>query len=179
MNNKSLNLIPFFLSVKRDQSFFIKYINKLTSHHSQNCKIYKKIIKNLNFNSNKNKKLEDFPMIPVRMFKNFDLYSVSKKKIIKTLVSSGTSGQKLSKIYLDRFNAENQLRVLKNILETILGKDRLPMLIIDKNPKLLDRTTFSARLAAIYGFSFFGKNHCYLLKQNGDVDYKSLNMFLK
>ena len=179
MTNKPLNLSLNFSNNKAKSKFFLDSVNRLTLHHFKNCKIYKKIIKNLNFKLTNKNKIEDFPMIPARMFKKFDLYSVSKNKIIKTLVSSGTSGQKLSKIYLDKINAENQIRVLKGILETILGKKRLPMLIIDKNPKVLDRGTFNARLAAIYGFSFFGKNHCYLLKQNSDIDYKSLNLFLK
>ena len=177
MASQLLNLIS--LGKKEKSNFFLAYVNKLTFHHFKNCKIYKKIIKNLKFNLSKKNKLEDYPMIPVRLFKKYDLYSVSKNKIIKTLVSSGTSGQKLSKIYLDRVNAESQLRVLKNILATILGSQRLPMLIIDQDPKVIDRSIFSARLAAIYGFSFFGRNHCYLLNKNGDVDYKSLNNFLK
>ena len=43
-------------------------------------------------------------MLPVRIFKKFDLKSVSENKIVKKLVSSGTSGQELSKIYLDKNN---------------------------------------------------------------------------
>ena len=64
-------------------------------------------------------------------------------------------------------------------MESVLGKKRLPMLIIDQNPNLTDRFIFNAKSAAIYGFSLFGKNYCYLLNKNGDIDYRSLNNFLK
>ncbi len=118
-------------------------------------------------------------MLPVRIFKKYSLQSVPKNKIIKKLVSSGTSGQELSKIYLDKKNAKNQTIVLKKITETILGNQRLPMLIVDRDPKVLDRSVFNAQLAAIYGFSIFGKHYCYLLDEKGNIDYKKLNEFLK
>ena len=47
-------------------------------------------------------------MLPVRIFKKHDLQSVPRNKVIKKLVSSGTSGQELSKIYLDKENARSQ-----------------------------------------------------------------------
>ena len=42
--------------------------------------------------------------IPVRLFKSTDLLSVPTDKVVKTLLSSGTTGQLQSKIYLDEFN---------------------------------------------------------------------------
>jgi len=45
-------------------------------------------------------------MLPVTIFKKLNLLSVNKSKIVKTLHSSGTSGQKTSKIYLDQKKCE-------------------------------------------------------------------------
>ncbi len=174
-----LNINPYSLKKKDKLKKFLNYINTLTAHHCKNCEIYGKIIKNLKFKIKKKNKLENFPMIPVRIFKKHDLQSVPRNKVIKKLVSSGTSGQKLSKIYLDKENARNQTIVLKKITETILGNQRLPMLIIDRDPKILDRSVFNAQLTAIYGFSIFGKDYCYLLNEEGNIDYKKLNEFLK
>ena len=173
------NINPYSLKKKDKLEKFLNYINRLTIHHYKNCKIYGKIIKNLKFKTKKKNKLENFPMLPVRIFKKYDLQSVPRNKVIKKLVSSGTSEQNLSKIYLDKENARNQIIVLKKITETILGNQRLPMLIIDRDPKILDRSVFNAQLAAIYGFSIFGKNYCYLLNEEGKIDYKKLNEFLK
>ena len=174
-----LNIDPFSLKKEDKLEKFLNYINRLTIHHYKNCKIYGKIIKNLKFKIKKKNKLENFPMLPVRIFKKHDLQSVPKNKVIKKLVSSGTSGQELSKIYLDKENAKNQTMVLKKITETILGNQRMPMLIIDRDPKILDRSVISAQLTAIYGFSIFGKHYCYLLDDQGNIDYKKLNEFLK
>ena len=69
--------------------------------------------------------------------------------------------------------------ILTKIIEEILGKKRLPMLIIDQNPQLTNRSTINAKAAAIFGFSLFGKNYCYLLNNKKEIDYKNLNNFMK
>jgi len=172
-------LSPFGVNKKEKNKIYINHLKLLSLHHYNHCKKYKKIIKNLKFKIKNKNKLEDYPMLPVRIFKKFDLKSVSEDKIVKKLVSSGTSGQELSKIYLDKKNANSQIRVLGKIMSTVLGNKRLPMLIIDQDPKILDRSVFSARLAAIYGFSIFGKNHCYLLDKKNKINYFDLNNFLE
>ena len=48
-------------------------------------------------------------------------------------------------------------------MNKVLGKDRLPMLIVDKKNIDQRRDNFNARIAAINGFSMFGRNHVYLL----------------
>ena len=93
-------------------------------------------------------------------------------------MSSGTTGSSFSKIYLDKLNAQNQVVVLNKIIKTILGNSRLPMLIVDKNPKHSSRLEFNASAAAIYGFSIFGKDHSYLLNKNGELDFTVFENFI-
>ncbi len=175
--NNYLNLEPFSLSKKKKDKLFGDLINDLTNYHYKNCQEYKKF---LNFFGYKGKKniIKKIPFLPTSLFKKFNFSSIPKKKIFKTLTSSGTSGQP-SKIYLDKFNANNQRKVLSKIISTILGKDRLPMLIIDQNPLKNKRESFNARSVAIYGFSIFGTNHTFLLDSNGKIKYDLLNNFLK
>jgi hypothetical protein len=52
------------------------------------------------------------------------------------------------------------------------------MLIIDKNIKNINRANFSARVAAINGFSLFGREHTFLLDERNNIDYMELNKFL-
>ena len=86
-----LNLNPYSLNKENKLKRFSNHINRLTIHHCKNCSIYKKIIQNLKFKINKKNSLENFPMLPVRVFKKYDLQSVPKNKIVKKLVSSGTT----------------------------------------------------------------------------------------
>ena len=179
MIDSLLKLGPFSVNNNKKNKIVKDQIKLLTLHHYKFCEKYKKIIRNLKFKIRNNNRLENFPMLPVRLFKKFDFMSVSENKIVKKLVSSGTSGQELSKIYLDKKNSSNQTKVLGKIMSTILGHKRLPMLIIDQNPAILDRSTLNARAAAIYGFSTLGTNHSYLLDKKNNIDYKTLNNFLE
>ena len=171
---KIINKDPYSFKKIKKKKLFKKYLSILNNHHYYNCERYKKLIDS--FNSNK---IKIFPMLPVKLFKLFDLISVKKNKIVKKLVSSGTSGQEPSKIFLDKENSSNQMKVLTKIIEALLGKKRLPMLIIDKKSTISNRSIFNARAAAIFGFSLFGKNYCYLINEKNEIDYKSLNIFLE
>jgi phenylacetate-coenzyme A ligase PaaK-like adenylate-forming protein len=169
---------PYSMNKQKKKFFFKNYLNKLTLHHSNNSKEYKKLINYLGYSVKKKSEIDKIPFIPVRLFKELNLLSINKHKIIKVLSSSGTSGNKTSKIYLDKKNALNQVKVLQKIMNKILGKERLPMLIIDKNIKNIDRANFNARIAAINGFSLFGREHIFLLDEKNNIDYDELNKFL-
>lgn len=175
---KNIENKNFFYPVENKKEMK-KYFNKLTQFHFKNCKPYSKLLSNLNYNPKVEYSLQDLPYIPVRLFKEFELYSVKKKNIFKVLNSSGTSGLNRSKIYLDKQNSKNQIFVLNKIMTKILGNERLPMLIIDQNLNKINKKNFNARVAAINGFSIFGKNHTFLLNENNKINYKLLNLFLE
>ena len=106
--NNIIQKNPYSLEKKIKYKLFKNFFTRLNYHHYKNCKKYKKIIDNFKFKlKNKKNKLEAFPMLPVKVFKSFELISVNKNKIVKKLISSGTSGQNLSKIYLDKNNVNN------------------------------------------------------------------------
>ena len=177
--NQLFEINPFSINKDRKTFLFKKILNKLTFHHYQNSKEYKKLLDFFGYNQKKMRNINEIPFLPTRLFKEFELKSISRKKIFKILLSSGTTGSKPSKIHLDKENAHNQVRILEKIMSTVLGNKRLPMLIIDQNPKMLSRSILNARLAAIYGFSLFGKNHTYLLNEQGKINYNLLNNFLE
>ena len=112
-------------------------------------------------------------------FKMLDLYSVDKEEIIKTMTSSGTSGQVVSKIYLDKNTASNQTKALAKIVSSFIGKKRTPMIIIDSESVVRDRKLFSARGAGILGFSMFGSKRIYALDENMNLRKDVLIQFLE
>lgn len=175
---KLLKSDPYLIKQEKKNLIFIEFIKSLTNHHIKNCSDYRNIMQNLKIKTDKINLIEDFPMLPVSLFKSNNLMSIKKDKVIKTLVSSGTTSKNLSKIYLDRSNAVNQTKVLDLIFSKFISSNRLPMLIVDKNPILADRNTFNAKSAAIFGFSIFGKHHFYLLNSEGEIDYEGLGKFL-
>ena len=176
---KLLEINPFSVELSKKKIIFLNYLDKLNKHHYKKSSHYKKIVDFMGYESLKKKKIEDLPYLPIRLFKKFDLLSIRKQDIFKILNSSGTSNSSPSKIYLDKENANIQIKVLNKIISGVLGNERMPMLIIDYNPKNFNRSKFNARLAAIHGFSIFGKDYTYILNKNGKINYKILNNFLK
>jgi len=166
-------------SLENKNKIFYEIINSLTKFHYKNCAFYKKILQGLNYNYNKNINVDKLPFLPIRLFKNYELKSVNQKKVIKILRSSGTTGSNTSKIFLDKQNSYNQIIVLNKIIKNIIGDTRLPMLIVDKKTSIYKNSEMNARMAAINGFSIFGKEHTYLLKNDDKIDYFNLKNFLQ
>ena len=123
--------------------------------------------------------IEDVPFVPVRMFKDMELCSVEKDEIMKTMTSSGTTGQQVSRIYLDRTTAANQQKTMVKIVSEFTGRGRLPMLIIDSPAVVKDRKMFSARGAGILGFSILASDRKYALREDMSIDYEGIEEFLK
>ncbi|MEB1806649.1 MAG: acyl-protein synthetase [Bacillaceae bacterium] len=169
---------PFQMNKVKKSQFFLPEIQELTNYHAKHCEPYKNILDHLSLQTSF-VSLEDVPYLPVQMFKMLDLYSINYENIFKTLTSSGTTGQRVSKIYIDKHTALLQSKALISIVTSFIGKKRLPMIIIDSKSVLKDRKAFSARGAGIVGFSNFGRNHFYLLNEQMEIDWDGLEAFIK
>jgi hypothetical protein len=144
----------------------------------QRCVPYANIVERLFPLGHQSDTRAQVPYFPVRLFKSLELRSVPKNEIIKTLTSSGTTGQAVSRIYLDRETSMRQTRVLSSIMASFLGKKRWPMVIIDSADLLKDRSNFNARAAGILGFSTYGRDHCYCLNNELELDVQKLQRWL-
>ena len=101
--------------------------------------------------------IEELPFLPVGMFKDRRLSSVPDEEIFKTVTSSGTTGQRVSQVVIDRNTSKLQSNALLEILGDILGNNRLPMLIIDAEETIKSRDSRNARAAGIIGLMSLGR----------------------
>ena len=170
-------LSPYELSKDEKQKLLTQELLSLTKHHKLHCKEYAAILQALNFNEDSVKTYYDLPFIPVRLFKEYDLMSIDKSQVFKTMTSSGTTGQKVSKIFVDKDTASNQQKTLIKILSDFIGKQRLPMLIIDSPKVVKDRNLFSARGAAILGLSMLARERIYALDENMQLNLEVVKDF--
>lgn len=169
---------PFHLKREEKQSELLNKLNALTEWHMKKCEPYKEMI----LKSNQRIKattLEEVPYLPVQLFKNLELKSIPDAEVVKVLTSSGTTGQTVSKIYLDQATAIAQTKTLVSVMRPILGTKRLPMVILDTKSVLKNRESFSARGAGILGFANFGRKHFYALHDDMTLDIDGLKAFLE
>lgn len=171
---------PYAEEPSAKTSRLLEEMNDLTSLHAERCPAYRRILAAAYGGMTNFDHLSDFPVMPVRLFKEMDLLSQPSELIVKTLSSSGTSGQRPSRIFLDKDTATAQAHALVRIVRSFLGVKRLPMMILDHPGVLQDRDAFSARGAGILGFSQFGSDQTYAL-QTGTMlpDWNAIDAFLK
>ena len=174
-----LNVSPYSLRNNEKEKVLNSLLNQLSKHHYTNCAHYTKMMDGIGYDSSKEYEYTDLPFLPVRLFKMLDLFSVPKDDIVKTMTSSGTSGQAVSRIYLDKNTSHNQTKVLTKIVSTFIGQKRVPMIIIDNEEVVKNRKLFSARGAGILGFSMFGSKRVYALNENMELNTDLIIEFLE
>jgi len=169
---------PYSLPQKEKEQLLLKELNRLTEHHAQHCSEYQRIIHLLYKDQTHFDSVESLPFLPVNLFKMQDLKSIPKEEIFKILVSSGTTSSHPSKIFLDRETAQKQTQALSEIMTSFLGEERLPMLVIDHPNVIKDRHHYSARGAALIGMLYFGREICYALNEQMELQQDVITQWL-
>lgn len=172
-----LTIPPYSLGREEKERLLTGRLLELTKLHRENCPEYARILGSIGFDEGRAETYRDIPFLPVRLFKERDLLSVGREDVVKTMTSSGTTGQ-VSRIYLDRATSSNQQKAMVKIVSDFTGSGRMPMVILDCPSVVKDRRMFSARGAGILGFSIFGSKKIYALDDEMRLDVDGLRAFL-
>ena len=170
---------PYSLDAEEKRALLTERLLGLTRHHAQNCDEYARILQATGLDLDHIDSYEGLPFLPVRLFKELELRSVPKEDVVKTMTSSGTTGQAVSKIFLDRTTSANQQKTMVKIVSDFTGSSRMPMIIIDCPSVVKNRAMFSARGAGILGFSMFGSKRVFALDDNMRLDVEGVSEFLQ
>ena len=174
-----LNIPPYSLDSREKEKMLTRRLADLTRLHREKCPEYRHILDAAGFDPDRAGSYKDLPFLPVRLFKELELKSVPREEIVKTMTSSGTTGQAVSRIYLDRATSSNQQKAMVKIVSEFTGTSRMPMIIIDCPSVVKNRAMFSARGAGILGFSIFGSKKIYALDDDMKLNTEALMEFLK
>jgi hypothetical protein len=175
-----LDLPPFGLSQANKQARLLPMLRALTAHHAAQCRPYANVLERVFGGGQHNSagRLEDIPFLPVTLFKTHVLSSVPESQVVKVLTSSGTTGQQPSRVFLDAETASVQSAVLVKVAQHFLGKERLPMVIVDHPGVVRDRHSHTARAAGILGMQQFGHRPFYALREDMSLDEEGLCSYL-
>ena len=177
--NEILNIAPYSLDKEQKHQLLNDRLHDLTLHHYERCPEYKRMVDAYGLDVNNLPDYEELPFLPVRLFKEFELLSVEREEVVKTMTSSGTTGQQVSRIFLDRDTSTLQTRALAKIVSSFIGTRRVPMLILDSSGVIKNRNMFSARGAGILGFSIFGSKKTYALDDDMGLNIPVIQDFLE
>lgn len=168
----------FTLSSSEKEKILYPLLSQLIESHAERNSTYREVISTHALPNPEMSGLESLPYLPVRVFKELDLMTVSPNDVVKTLTSSGTTGQKVSRIFLDAPSATRQQAALSSVMSTVLGPRRLPMIIVDTKGIISNRKSFSARAAGVLGMMNFGRSHKWVLDDDMELLREELKSFL-
>ncbi len=175
-----LSCSPYEIPREEKRQLLVRRLNALSKHNYEHCPEYRRIVDLLHPEMGCNAtELEDIPFLPVALFKRLELRSVPQDEIFKTMTSSGTMGQQVSKIFLNRDTANYQQKTLVKIVSGFTGSARMPMIILDCPSVVKDRRLFSARGAGILGFSIFARKKIFAFDDDMNLDLEGIRTFLK
>ena len=193
-----LELPPYGLSHAEKTKLYQETLTELTDFHRRGCPAYGRFLDvcgcregspfcsgafgekgDSSREATEEEKLASIPFLPVSIFKEKELVSVPEESIVTTLTSSGTSGQRPSRIALDAGTSAAQQIALAKIVSDFIGDGRIPYLVLDTRKVLKDRHLFSARGAGILGFSMFASRTCYALDEEMKLDTEGVKAFLE
>lgn len=180
---------PYRMARKEKDPWFTARLRELTEYHYRRCLPYRRMLDALGYGegtADACRKLPQFsaehyrklPWIPVGLFKELALSSLSEDTDYKVGQSSGTTGQAASRVILDGETRTLQQQALAAIGRTLLGEGRLPMLVVERASILKEGSAFSAKAAGIRGFSLFGRHRTFAIREDGSLDREGIEEFL-
>jgi len=172
---------PYALAQEEKRARLAPALEALTRHHHAECPAYRDVVDRVfgGLESVDFSRLESLPFLPVSMFKSRDLRSVPDDRVLKVLTSSGTTGQRVSRIALDAETSQVQSATLVKVAQHHLGRQRLPMVIVDHPGVTRERGSHSARAAGILGMSQFGHRPFHALRDDMSLDVDGLARYLE
>ena len=113
----------FALATSEKRAALLPTLEELTRKHHRDCEIYRRLVDRVFGGLPKETyaRIEDVPFIPVSLFKQFELRSIPSADIFRVLTSSGTTGQAVSRVILDRETAALQGKALVKIMQHFIG----------------------------------------------------------
>lgn len=175
---EALDTLPYSLPQNKRERLLLRGLNTLSTHHYKNCPEYARIVAGAWNGTPKVSTLVDVPYLPVAIFKSQRLVSVPDQEVRVRLTSSGTTGRPASNIFLDAHTSSIQQRAVANSLMHVLGRHRLPMLVIDTSAVFDDPAMMSARGAGVLGLMRYGRDHVFALSPDLDPDFEAVERFL-
>lgn len=169
---------PYALPQGERDALLLNGLNELTARHHAACPEYRRIVDGAWGGPAPARDVAAVPYLPVSLFKTQSLRSIDPESVRVTLTSSGTTGQAVSRIFLDTETSSIQQHALAHSLMHVLGRQRLPMLVIDTEAVIKDPKLMSARGAGVLGIMRYGRNHCFALDSDLNLDVDAIRAFV-
>ena len=125
MFERLLNEPPYSLRQSEKEAALLEGLNELTRYHYEKSPEYARILDAAWGGLRTYTDISEVPYLPVSLFKEMELKSTATPSFV--MRSSGTTGQRTSRIVIDNETARRQSEALVASFRPILGSRRLPV----------------------------------------------------
>jgi hypothetical protein len=159
---------PFAMEPDQKRAWLVAQLGELVAHHSLGCDPYARMVDVWNQNRRgQPESAEDFPFIPVGIFKEYSLRST--KDPVMSLRSSATSTGSAATIYVDKATRQRQSLSANQILADFIGAERRPYIVFDLERTVRGADAMSARGAAIMSLANLATEFYFVLREDNGV----------
>jgi hypothetical protein len=164
------NTAPYALSPAEKESYLREQLGELLDHHSQACPHYRLLVEDWKRHANgKPLSAENFPFIPVTVFKEFVLKSTGEE--VMTLRSSATTSKNASQIFVDKPTKKRQAVSASKVMADYVGTEQRPYIVFDIEETVRGTAAMGARGAAILSLAYHAsKFHFVMRERNGQLE---------
>jgi Acyl-protein synthetase, LuxE len=167
---------PYSLRQSEKEPLLLEGLNELTRHHYERSPEYARILDAAWGGLRAYGSIAEVPYLPVSLFKEMELKSTTLPAMV--MRSSGTTGQRTSRIVIDNETARRQSEALVASFRPILGSRRLPFLTIDTKD-VIKPTDLTARGGGVLGMMKFGAKTAFALDALLDLDRELVETFVR
>ncbi|MFC1631452.1 acyl-protein synthetase [Candidatus Omnitrophota bacterium] len=170
---------PYLLKAEKKQKLLANLLWKLSLQHKNHCPPYQRILEALPVSSSPTDRIEDLPMLPVRLFKTREFRSVPQGSVIRILQSSGTASQIPAHIYIDKRTLELAAKAFLSVIGSAVEKKRFPVILVDTTSPIQDENTINIRNYTLQAWKHCSSDFLLLLDEAMNIKWKELDAFLK
>jgi hypothetical protein len=166
---------PFALEPKRKAEYLAGQLSTLLEHHRARCPGYARLVEDWQRDNARPLSPENYPFVPVTVFKEYDLRSTSDA-VIDVRSSATTSGMS-ARIAVDKATGKRQNLSATKVLADFIGEKQRPYLVFDLEKTVRGSESMSARGAAILGLAHLASSfHFVMREEDGElvVDRRAL-----
>jgi Acyl-protein synthetase, LuxE len=139
---------PYALEPTAKATFLLRQLQELLAHHSARCLPYANLVEDWRRHCGRGEGgLEDYPCLPVTVFKEYDLRSTAEAGM--RLESSATTSGTASKIFVDKATRKRQSVSANKVLSDFIGPQKRPYVVFDLEATVRGTASLGARGAAI------------------------------
>jgi hypothetical protein len=160
---------PYGMSPEDKHGFLIAQLRELLNHHRTKCRPYARVVADwLSHAGTTLLKIEDYPFLPVTVFKEYELKSTDEQ--VLSLRSSATTSANASKVFVDRATKKRQSMSANKVLADFIGTDQRPYMVFDVESTVRGDQSLSARGAAILSLAHHATDIFFVMREhNGQL----------